>query len=547
MYENQMEMFNRGGVSLKDEGGEIENTSGNDVPLGGTKEGVADDQPANLSAGEMVLSADVVRYHGVERIMALRDEAKIGYSKMKAMGQLGNEEDATIPTEAIFNPGGMPFSVVDLEYIDMEDDVDVAEGTDESASSNSTSIKAQAGTLVPTDVPPTQVFSVNPVTGLPETTTAPAGSIPQVLQPAPTPTITQSVPSTLSQISQPSTTLPTQPAPVTPLPGIGEFMGGVQGVNNFQNELGQVIQIPVINGQQIYDTPVGFQPFDPANPQPFVPTTPDAEGPTEEPPATVEQRRIGGPSATGPGSFAAGVQANVEAAALALQGAESVGEAAAMMSDANSGTFATDPDAFNSATAIEAAETHSGTQSIVGEYVGQLFPDHSVRTRNAWNLAAAVRNSDTEGAGPVMQFQGMDPAAVDGGSTQGIATDSGWGGIGALGAPGTQPGTSAGIAPAGLPGMGQTASGAAGPTGPAPAPAPTPAGLPGMGQTASGAAGPTGPALAPASTPSGRGGMGGMGFGFGRGRAKGGLVSKPTPKPKRNKRNNNRMGLAVPK
>jgi len=493
MYENQMEMFNRGGVSLKDEGGEIENTSGNDVPLGGTKEGVADDQPANLSAGEMVLSEDVVRYHGVERIMALRDEAKIGYSKMKAMGQLGNEEDATIPTEAIFNPGGMPFSVVDLEYIDMEDDVDVAEGTDESASSNSTSIKAQAGTLVPTDVPPTQVFSVNPVTGLPETTTAPAGSIPQVLQPAPTPTITQSVPSTLSQISQPSTTLPTQPAPVTPLPGIGEFMGGVQGVNNFQNELGQVIQIPVINGQQIYDTPVGFQPFDPANPQPFDPTPPDAEEPTEEPPATVEQRRIGGP-ATGPGSFAAGVQANVEAAALALQGAESVGEAQAMMSAKNSGTFATDPDAFSSATAIEAAETHAGTQSIVGEYVGQLFPDHSDNTLNAWNLAAAV--------GP----QSIEPTgAVYGGRDIGY------------GRPDTQQG--------GAPAVTVATAG--------PAPAPAPAGLPGMGQTASGAAGPTGPA--PTFSP------------FGQGRNKGGLVSKPKPKPKRNKRNNNRMGLAVPK
>ena len=127
MYGQQMSMFQEGGVMLEDEGGEVEEASGNKVPLGGTKEGVADDQPANLSPGEMVLSADVVNYHGVEKVMAWRDEAKIGYHKMEAMGQLGNADEATIPTEAIFNPGGMPFSVVDLEYVDMDDDTDVAE------------------------------------------------------------------------------------------------------------------------------------------------------------------------------------------------------------------------------------------------------------------------------------------------------------------------------------------------------------------------------------------------------------------------------------
>ena len=127
MYGQQMTMFQEGGVSLQDEGGEVEETSGNKVPLGGVKEGVADDQPAQLSSGEMVLSEDVVRYHGVEKIMALRDEAKIGYHKMEAMGQLGNSDEATIPTEAIFNPGGMPFSVVDLEYIEMDENDDEAE------------------------------------------------------------------------------------------------------------------------------------------------------------------------------------------------------------------------------------------------------------------------------------------------------------------------------------------------------------------------------------------------------------------------------------
>jgi len=185
MYEQQMDMFQEGGVTLKDEGGEIEEVSGNEVPLGGVKEGVADDQPAQLSSGEMVLSEDVVRYHGVEKIMALRDEAKIGYHKMEAMGQLGNSDEATIPTEAIFNPGGMPFSVVDLEYIEMDENDDEAEVM-AMADKEDEPIEAQTGTLVPVQQPAASFSRINPTTGLPEITTAPAASVPQVLQPGTT-------------------------------------------------------------------------------------------------------------------------------------------------------------------------------------------------------------------------------------------------------------------------------------------------------------------------------------------------------------------------
>ena len=123
-----MDMFHKGGITLRDEGGEIEETSGNEVPLGGVKEGVADDQEANLSAGEIVIPQDVAGWHGAKFFMDLRDEAKMGYKKMEAMGQLGNADEATIPTDALFNSGGMPFSIVDLEYIDMNDnDVDESE------------------------------------------------------------------------------------------------------------------------------------------------------------------------------------------------------------------------------------------------------------------------------------------------------------------------------------------------------------------------------------------------------------------------------------
>ena len=64
MLEEQMEMFNEGG--LKDEGGEVDPESGNDVPIGSTKKEVRDDIPAMLSEGEFVFPADVTRYIGLE-------------------------------------------------------------------------------------------------------------------------------------------------------------------------------------------------------------------------------------------------------------------------------------------------------------------------------------------------------------------------------------------------------------------------------------------------------------------------------------------------
>ena len=92
---------------LYDEGGTVDEESGNDVPVGSTKKEVRDDIPAMLSEGEFVLPADVVRYHGLEKIMQLRDEAKFGLQKMEAMGQMGNADEATLPDD-------VPFGMDDL-------------------------------------------------------------------------------------------------------------------------------------------------------------------------------------------------------------------------------------------------------------------------------------------------------------------------------------------------------------------------------------------------------------------------------------------------
>ena len=71
--DNQMSMFEEEDkMGLMQEGGDTDPVSGNGVPLGGTQEGVRDDIEANVSAGELVIPEDVVRYHGVEHFMKLR-------------------------------------------------------------------------------------------------------------------------------------------------------------------------------------------------------------------------------------------------------------------------------------------------------------------------------------------------------------------------------------------------------------------------------------------------------------------------------------------
>ena len=94
-------MKNEGG--LKDEGGAIDPVSGNDVPIGSTKEEVRDDIPAQLSEGEFVFPADVVRFIGLNRLMEMRQEAKQGLKKMEAMGQMGNADEATVPDDLPFD------------------------------------------------------------------------------------------------------------------------------------------------------------------------------------------------------------------------------------------------------------------------------------------------------------------------------------------------------------------------------------------------------------------------------------------------------------
>ncbi len=85
----QMAFMNEGG--LRDDNMEKDPVSGNEVPSGSMAKEVRDDIPAQLSEGEYVVPADVVRYYGVKFFEDLRDRAKIGLQDMEANGRIGGE------------------------------------------------------------------------------------------------------------------------------------------------------------------------------------------------------------------------------------------------------------------------------------------------------------------------------------------------------------------------------------------------------------------------------------------------------------------------
>ena len=264
----QMEMFEDGG--LRDQGDTIDPVSGNDVPSGSTQEEVRDDIPAQLSEGEFVLPADVVRYHGLEKIMALRDEAKAGLAKMEAMGQMGNSEEATLPDD-------MPFSMEDL---DMEDDEPVAEQEGDS-------MEMAEGGYVMIAGKPTPIPRIGGQ--LPPITTRPNESTKNMAVGGFTnPTGTYQVPTNIA--TQPSyfqnyaqSTAPFSPfnpveTPIgTPLPTSTPVVGqtgqgpsfntlmpqltGKRETKEYRNAAGQKLFIPFINDEPIYPIPEGYTLF----------------------------------------------------------------------------------------------------------------------------------------------------------------------------------------------------------------------------------------------------------------------------------------------
>lgn len=236
--QKQMELFDEGG--LMQEGGTVDPISGNDVPVGSLQEEVRDDIPAQLSEGEFVMPADVVRYHGLDKMMALRDEAKAGLQRMDAMGQMGNADEATIPD-------GIPFNMDDLL---MEDEP----------------MQMQVGGFVP------QLQQYTPMAPQQQT-----GFV-QLQQTAP---IEQrfASPYAIQEAAQPTGT---QYTAQELLPQIKtEF-------KTYVNAQGQTLQIPFVDGQPLYPVPPGYTLQSTTAPQ-----TPVQQQPVQAP---VQQYREDDPS-----------------------------------------------------------------------------------------------------------------------------------------------------------------------------------------------------------------------------------------------------------
>ncbi len=103
VMDEQMEM------AFGDTGERVDPVSGNEVPIGSMPEEVRDDIPAQLSEGEYVVPADVVRFFGVKFFEDIRAEAKRGFASMEANGRIGGE----------------PIPAVGMAIIEPQDDLDI--------------------------------------------------------------------------------------------------------------------------------------------------------------------------------------------------------------------------------------------------------------------------------------------------------------------------------------------------------------------------------------------------------------------------------------
>lgn len=87
---------------MTDDGMTREPVTGNEIPPGSMASEVRDDIPAQLSEGEYIVPADVVRFFGVRFFEELRNQAKQGLAEMDAEGRIGGAKvDANgVPMEA---------------------------------------------------------------------------------------------------------------------------------------------------------------------------------------------------------------------------------------------------------------------------------------------------------------------------------------------------------------------------------------------------------------------------------------------------------------
>ena len=223
----QMEMFDLGG--LKDQGETIDRKSRNKVPVGSLQKEVRDDVPINISEGEFVLPADVVRYHGLEKIMNMRQNAKSGLKLMDKMGQMGNSDQATLPDDIPFQPQNYQ----------------------------------EGGAIVTPQIQMPEIQLQNQVPGVNVAPPQQLGMRPSVYaqQQQPVKVTTPSSP-TYSTFGAPQYTSPTSTAAT---PDYSKLVGASFGQlpksetkRYFNKETGEELYIPFIDGKPVYPIPNGF-------------------------------------------------------------------------------------------------------------------------------------------------------------------------------------------------------------------------------------------------------------------------------------------------
>jgi len=220
--ENQMEMMLEGG-GLNEQGGTVDPISGNEVPDGATQEGVRDDVPAMLSEGEYVMNEASTRYHGVDKLNAMQNEAKQGYNQMEKDGLMGQPTQG----EMLDTNSEIPFGMGDINIEDNQGQ----------------EIMMADGGLVP------KGFSHG---GMHDEKGRPI------------------------QATSGMRTLNTQNQPNRPQPSFGDSMGGFGGFTfkNYQHPDGRNMMVPFMNGVPMFSIPEGFVPFDVNDPDAVAPTTP---------------------------------------------------------------------------------------------------------------------------------------------------------------------------------------------------------------------------------------------------------------------------------
>ena len=224
-------------IGLQDEGGMVDEASGNEVPNGALKEEVRDDQPAMLSPGEFVIPAYAVRYIGVERLVKLLREAKQGMEQLDDIGLTGepNADDAGLETAVLPSEmqGGMPKLAVGGFPTIRPGAVTTK------ALTNQPTQQQQFGVAPPAAIQP--VMQPTQSTAVPAFGTAPSPLTQQMYQPT----------APIRPPGQQNVTYPEYQ--YSPTPG-----GTGYGVEEYVGPQGQAIFVTTIGGKPISKIPEGY-------------------------------------------------------------------------------------------------------------------------------------------------------------------------------------------------------------------------------------------------------------------------------------------------